>query len=311
MASDPPSFSRTERRAGWRGIAVLTLLAFVAGLGVAIALVRYYAAWTAPAGQTAGSGSAAGGVASMFVPPPEADTGARSPDAAALDARLTALSTRLAAMEARAVVIDRDSQSAAGNAGRAEALMIAFAARRAIDQGQPLGYLESQLRARFGQSQPRATAAIIDASRNPVTIEDLRLGLDTIAPQLTTGGTSAGWWPSLHREILGLIVIRKEGTPSPRPADRLARVKRMLDGRQVEAALAEVERLPGAAQAGAWTGAASRFIDVHRALDLIEGVALAGPMMVDSGAMSLPRAPARPAAAPPSPAPTTAITRAP
>jgi hypothetical protein len=310
MASDPTPYADRGRRTGLRTIILLALLAFAAGIAVAIGLVRYYSDWFMPNAQTVGeTKTGQGGVGSMFVPPPEADSAPRSVDAIALEARLAALSGRLGGLEARAALIDRDSLVAAGNAGRAESLLIAFAARRAIDRGLVLGYLEPQLRARFGTTQRQAVATIITASRNPVTVEDLRLSLDTIAPQLATGGTSEGWWPSLHREITGLIVIRREGTPSPRPADRLQRIRRLLDARQVEAALAEVARLPGAGEAGAWTAAAGRYVEAHRALDLLETVAIVGPGQPDPAAIMPQPGPARPSMTAPV-VPTTATTTA-
>ena len=148
--------------------------------------------------------------------------------------------------------------------------------RVCVDRGLALGYLEGQLRARFGGTQPAAVAAIIRAARMPVTIEDLRLGIDTIAPDLATGASRDGWIASLRRELSGLIVVRREGTPSPRPSDRLDRIRRLLDARQVEAAMAEVARLPGAPQAERWTTAAARYVEAHRALDTIEAAAITG-----------------------------------
>lgn len=282
MATNPTPYSQPSRRPGLRGMIVLGAIAFAAGIAIALMLVRYYSGWITPAPQASSGQAAQTGIgAPMFQPPPEADLSPRTPDAAALDARLIALNDRLQQIEVREAAIDLDSRAAAGNAGRAESLLIAFAARRAIDRGLALGYLESQLRTRFGATQPRAVQTIIDAARAPVTVEDLRLSLDTIAPELATGGSQAGWWDSLHREITGLIVIHKEGTPSPHPADRLRRIRRMLDARQVEAALAEVSHLPGATQAGAWIAAAQRFVEAHRALDLIETIAIIGPSMQD------------------------------
>lgn len=276
MASDPQFSATPTRRSNLRSILLLVGAAFIAGLIVAVVLVRYYAGWAGAPTRTAAGTTASSGIGSMFVPPPEADSTPRAPDAAALEARLGILSARLAGLESRAAMIDRDSELAAGNAGRAESLLIAFAARRAIDRGLSLGYLEGQLRNRFGATQPRAVATILDAAHNPVTVEDLRLSLDAIGPQLITGGTADGWWPSFHREITGLIVIHKEGTPSPRPSDRMARIRRLVDARQIEAAVAEVARMPGADQAGAWTAAANRYVAAHRALDIIETVAIIG-----------------------------------
>ncbi|MGC7532570.1 hypothetical protein ACPWML_26485, partial [Pandoraea pneumonica] len=73
------------------------------------------------------------------------------PTPEALDSRETALAAQLSALEARTASIDSTTAAAAAQAGRAEAMMVAFAARRAIDRGVTLGYLEVQLRERFGQ----------------------------------------------------------------------------------------------------------------------------------------------------------------
>lgn len=310
MASDPMPFPPPRRGSGLRTGLVLAGVAFLIGIGAALLVVRYYAGWIMPAPTASGTEAPGGNtLAPMFQPPPEADP-SRPADPNAIEIRLNALAGRLAQLEAREAVIDQDSRSAAGQAGRAESLLIAFSARRAIDRGLGLGYLEGQLRQRFGGSQPRAVTMIIETSRNPVTVEDLRLSLDTIAPELVTGGTRGGWWPSLHREILGLITIRKDGTPSPNPADRLKRIRRMLDARQVEAALAEVARMPGAAQAGAWMAAARRFVDAHRALDLIETAAIIGPGNVDPAAVMPQRRDEKPAVTGTT-IPTTATTSAP
>ena len=56
-----------------------------------------------------------------------------------------------------------------GSAGRADALVIAFAARRAVERGVALGYLEPLLVERFGADHQRAVATIVTASRSPVT----------------------------------------------------------------------------------------------------------------------------------------------
>ena len=196
-------------------------------------------------------------------------------DPAALASREATLAGQLTALEARTAAVTSDAAMAAAQAGRAEGLMVAFAARRALDRGAGLGYLEEQLRNRFGSVQPRAVAAVIDASRQPVTLEDLRQGLDALAPDISTV-SSEGWWASLRRELGGLVVLRQAGTPSPRPADRLARARRLLEGGQVEAARAEVVRLPGAGDAGNWIQAADRYVTARQALDQIESAAIMG-----------------------------------
>lgn len=196
-------------------------------------------------------------------------------DPNALASREAALAGQLTALEARTAAVTTDAAAAATQASRAEGMLIAFAARRALDRGVDLGYLEEQLRHRFGAVQPRAVGYVIDAAHQHVTLEALRQGLDAIAPEIATV-TSDDWATSLRRELTGLVVLRKAGTPSPRPADRLARARQALDDGQVEAARAEVGRLPGAGAAGNWMQAAERYVLARRALDVIENAAIMG-----------------------------------
>jgi hypothetical protein len=85
-----------------------------------------------------------------------------------------ALTARVAELEQRLSRITLEAESASGNASRAEGLLVAFAVRRALDRGLSLGYLDAQLRLRFGDDQPNAVKTIIDTSREPVTLEQLR-----------------------------------------------------------------------------------------------------------------------------------------
>lgn len=282
-------------RPAWRGAILLAGLAFVLGIAATALFIRQYRQWLPKSAQAMidSPADSRGDGGAGFVPPPEPGDIARAIDNQALDSRQAALAAQLAVLETRTVMIDRDSRLAAANAGRAEGLLLAFAARRAIDRGLALGYVEGQLRQRFAKSHAKAVAIIVQSAQQPVTVEDLRLGLDTIAPELTSGAATDGWWASFRREIASLIVIRHEGTPSPRAADRLARARRLLDAGQVEAALVEVGRLPGAAGAAAWISAAGRYVEVHQALDEIEAAAI----QVDGGSSPVPLPPV-PAAVP-------------
>jgi len=250
------------------------LIAFAIGLGVMALSVHYYDRWANPPQAVVTTGPAAQvATAPGNVTPAPAPAGTTID---ALSARENELGGRLAALESRTATVEEDARAAAGNAGRAEALLIAFSARRMLDRGQPLGYLEDQLRSRFGARQPAAVGAILQAGRTPVTLEDLRAGLDGVAPLLATGAANDGWLASFRREIGSLIVIRHAGTPSMLPNDRLARAHRALDAGQVEAALAEVAHMPGAASADAWIKAARSYVGARQALDLLETTAVQG-----------------------------------
>jgi hypothetical protein len=184
---------------------------------------------------------------------------------------------RVNRLELRLTEIAQQSQAASGNADRAEGLLVAFAARRALDRGVGLGYIEGLLRQRFGTSQPVAVASIITASRQPVTLEELQAGLQEVGPELVGGGPNQDWWTALKRELSGVVIIRRSGTPSTLPSERLQRARRRLDAGQVDVALAEVLRLPGREQAMPWIGQARRYVAARRALDTIETAALLDP----------------------------------
>jgi len=194
---------------------------------------------------------------------------------------------RVNRMEERVGQLDLQSRAAVGNADRAESLLVAFAARRALDRGLGLGYLETLLRQRFAGSQAQAVATIFTAARTPVTLEQLQAELQELSPKLTGGGPDQGWWQAFKTELAGLISVRKEGTPSPLPSEHLRRAQSSLQAGQVEVALVEVMRLPGRANAAGWIEKARRYVAARQALDTIETAALMEP----------------PPAAPPAPAP--------
>jgi hypothetical protein len=191
---------------------------------------------------------------------------------------------RVSRLEQRISEISQQSQAAAGNADRAEGLLVAFAARRALDRGVPLGYIEGLLSQRFGEAQRPAVGIIITASRQPVTLEELQTGLQEVGPQLIGGGPDQNWWTALKAELGELVNIRRGGSPSTVPAERLQRATRRLDAGQVDVALAEVLRMPGQASAADWVARARRFVAARRALDMIETAALLDPRNPPDGA---------------------------
>lgn len=189
-----------------------------------------------------------------------------------------ALDVRVAELENRLSLINVQAQEASGNAGRAEGLLIAFAARRALDRASALGYLEGQLQLRFGAAQPNAVGTIVRAARNPVTMDELRSTLEDIGPSIVTGRTAdEGFWDALQREMSELFVVQQEGAVSQTPTQRLQRAKRYLEAGRVEAALAEIERLPGRDKAAGWLAKARLYAEARRALDIIESAAILEP----------------------------------
>jgi hypothetical protein len=282
MNQDEPLATTPPRGATIRTLVIL-LAAFLAGIAALALVLRFYdVPGLEPATVPAATGQ-----------PIAADTRPVLPagtDIAALYARELALGTKIDQLEARLAGIDSDARTAAGYATRSEGLLVAFAARRALDRGMPLGYVEGQLGDRFRATEPLAVATVIRVAREPVTLEDLRLALDTIAPHLVTGNPGEGMWTKLRRQFNTLIVLRRESSPSPRLQERMTRARRLLDAGHVEASLAEVARLPGAGAAASWMAAATRYVDARRALNTLELAAIQGR----SGAAAAPSAPPEP-----------------
>ena len=275
MISDDPPFPTTHRprRRGSGGWLVIALVAFTIGIGATLLVLRYVAprlGWTTQ--QVATVPSAQPIPVATAAPPP-----AQVAALPILSAREAALAARIADLETRIVGLDSSARNAAGYATRAEDMMVIVATRRALDRGRPLDYLEQQLRDRFGASRPDAVRTLVATAQSPVTLDDLRSALDAVATPLVAGTSNEGWWRSLRREFGQLIVLRQGPTPSSRPIDRLDRARRRLDTGQVEMAVAEIERMPGAASAASWTAAAKRYVDARKALIDLEAVALTTP----------------------------------
>jgi len=159
------------------------------------------------------------------------------------------LEQRLAATERRLARLDLQAQAAAGNAARAEGLLISFATRRSIERGAELGYLADQLRLRFGDALPNAVRTLTEMSR----------------------------------KLSNLFVIRRQTAPSPQPRRRLERAKMFLQTGRYEAAIEEVQNMPGASAADQWVADVRRYAAAQRALDLIETAAVVEPNRLRDG----------------------------
>lgn len=216
-----------------------------------------------------------------YVPPqPAASPDAGEPATDPASSALANTETRLALLEDRFSRIDLQATSAAGNAARAEALLIAFAARRRIEGGEPLGYVEEQLKLRFSAAQPGAVDTIIATSRKPVTLAELGGQLEVLAPQITDAPRAESGWARIRRELTSLFVVRRAAMPTATPQERVAHAKLLLASGKIEDAIAEVQRLPGAGDAQDWIADARRYDATRRALDLVETTAMLEPRLL-------------------------------
>jgi hypothetical protein len=212
----------------------------------------------------------------------------------ATNAALTDATVRLTALQQQLAELNQQAVAASGQATRAEALLVAFAARRAIERGQPLGYLEPALRMRFGDSQPAAVDQVIAAALKPVTIGGLTEEFAALEPRLAGGPANEGQWEWLTREIGSMFVIRHDDTPSPAPESRIARARAALAGERVDLAIAEVSRMPGKDAATDWLAHARDWVATQHALDQLESAALSIPTVAPA---PVPPPPAKPVAA--------------
>lgn len=184
---------------------------------------------------------------------------------------------RIAALEARVAQLSLANAAGSGSSSRAEGLLLAFAARRALDRGLALGFVEGQLSNQFGARQPRAVAMIIAAARQPVTLDALKSELETLAPTLAGNGPDEGWWDGISKSLSGLFIVRQADAPSTAPGERLTRASDAIALGRVDQALAEVARLPNRDLAANWMAKAKRHVEAYRALDLLEAAAIIGP----------------------------------
>jgi hypothetical protein len=260
----------TRNGMGWGARLLVALALIVIGAGAAVwALARYQ-----PAARFLGIAATAPRPTAVLQPPvsnPAAAATQAPPPAQPADA------ARIATLEDRLARVENATQRAEGSAGRADALVVAFAARRAIDRGVALGYLENLLAERFGARHQTAVAMIVTAAHHPVRLQDLIDQYEALGPDLRRGGPQDNWWSNLKREFGSVIEVHRESRPAANSEARYKRALEHLTSGDVDQALAETMRLPGAARAGEWAARARRYILVHRALDEIESAALLGP----------------------------------
>ena len=289
---------RDKPRRSFFAILVLPLLAFVAGIAGTAWLLSHWsqaATWIGikPAAvvQTVQPPVAA-------APEPAIKTEAE-PQRLVIDPEM---GRRVVRLEQRLGQMDMQTRAAAGNADRAEGLLVAFAARRALDRGVGLGYLEGLLRERFSATQAQAVATVITTSRRPITLQDLQEGLQQVGPDLTGGSPTQSWWSAFKTELTDIITIRRSNAPAAMPTERLKRATLALEAGQVEVALTEVLRLPGRDKATDWIVAARRYVAARRALDTLETAALLEPRVQPAPPLVAP-APVAPPHAAATPAP--------
>lgn len=253
----------------------VALIAFILGAGVvAWASVEGHLGRVLPVPRTQAS-----------EPPALTGGGEEAPAARAVEpmsskeqmAAIGSVEGRLALLEDRLSRVDFQTNAASGNAARAEGLLIAFAARRMVERGEPLSYVADQLRLRFMNAQPRAVETIIAFSKDPVTLDELSARLEALSPELTATAPETSLWERARHEVTSLLVVRRDSSTLVTPSARIERARMMLTARRINKAISEVERLPGAEAADTWIADAHRYAQVQQALDLLETTAMLEP----------------------------------
>ncbi|MBB4857671.1 hypothetical protein HNO88_000982 [Novosphingobium chloroacetimidivorans] len=298
----PATSIPTPRRRSVRTVFLAMLLAFLAGAGgVAYLawhgeLARYLPARSG-SGQSSATDGARDGIAGTA-------SGAGGSRAATPNEAVVSMEARLAMLEDRFSRLDFEASAASGNAARAEALLIASAARRLIERGEPLSFVADQLTLRFGDAQPQAVQTITTFASNPVTLDQLTARLEALAPDLTDKSQSMNLWSRTRQELANLFTVRSDSPTLLTPAARIDRARLMLTARRIDNAIDEVERMPGADAAQKWIADARRFEEAQRALDLVETTAMLEPRRLRDGSGQDVTQPSPLSAPEPSPVPT-------
>lgn len=259
----------TRSNSGWAGRFLLWLVLILIGAGAAVWSLGHYPSAARLLGITPPSPRPA---LAPNVPQPAAPVTPTAPPPAPQTEGVQ--NAHIATLAQRMSQVEQATQRAEGSAGRADALVVAFAARRAIDRGVALGYLENALKDRFGAQHPAAVATIITNAHQPVRLDDLTQEYEALGPDLRRGGPQDSWWTDFKRGFGSLVEVHRANRPATNADARYDRALRQLSSGEVDQAVAETMRLPGAARAEDWSNKARRYIAVHRALDEIESAAL-------------------------------------
>jgi hypothetical protein len=211
--------------------------------------------------------------------------------------RIAALEARVARAEA---AVTAGATASAAPSNRISGLILAFAARRALDRGQALGPVEGELKAQFGTSKPHLVAAVMAAASEPTTLTQIQTEFAALVPSLSSDG--GGWWDHLTAGLASLVAVRSASTKPNDPAQLLDHAQKALAAGQVGEALSDVVNLPNRSAASAWISKARRYAEAQRALDALEASAFEGEAIAPPPTLVIPppsaTVPANPSEAP-------------
>jgi hypothetical protein len=164
------------------------------------------------------------------------------------------------------------TQPVVADSAHTEAMLLAIAARRAVENGKSLYTLLPRLQKAFGQTNPKALATLAESGEQPLSNAALLAEFETLGPQLARpAGTG---WDRIRYELETLFVIRRgDRAPSPSSA-RLERIKQNLILGETATALRLVRGLPGAPNGADWIAKANKAVAVKVALDTLDNAAM-------------------------------------
>ncbi len=207
----------------------------------------------------------------------------------ALDRQQTQIGSRvdnLSAEVAGLTVRVQDTRGeAAGQVERAERLarearsvILVAQARRAFEQGQPLGPVEPALRTALGPDSSEQIDRLVAGMRGLVRPPALADRFARLAPQLIDPARGqAGeesWWSSFTSGVASIFEVRRaqDEPNAERTEDVVARVETLIRAGNVDGALAAFRSLPDAVQQRGqrWARDAQRYLQTESVLAQLE-----------------------------------------
>jgi hypothetical protein len=195
-----------------------------------------------------------------------------------------------AKIDASAVPAFIPTQPVVADSAHTEAMLLAIAARRAVENGKSIEILLPRLRMAFGQTSPQALATLAEAGAQPLSNAALLAEFEPLAPQLARpAGTG---WERIRYEFSTLFVLRPDDRAKSPSSARLERIKQNLIAGETATALRLVRALPGAPNGADWIAKAEKAVAVMGALDTLDRTAISA--ITVPSPLALPLAPIAP-----------------
>jgi len=193
------------------------------------------------------------------------------------DTKTDAVVAKVQELEKRIESIGNIETSSAGYPAPQNDVATALRARRAIESGASLGYIENQLGQRFGDRFPQAVDAIGNLAQSPVTLSELRDDIARNGSRMIGRGSDASIWERFNLELDELFMLRKRGDASTSPAHILQLAEENIGKGDLAEAIKKIQELPENNATKSWLEVAQRYQNANNALDILERAALAAP----------------------------------